>query len=150
MPAIRNSAKAIIIHEGRVLLIRNQDATGNWYICPGGGQHHGETLKQAVIREVYEETGCRVRVGQLRFVRDYIGRNHEFAARSGDQHQVEFYFTCDLLEAPADLNAGPERDQHQTGVEWIPLSDLPALRLYPRVLARTGLSPAKTYLGDVN
>ena len=41
---LRNSAKAVLVHEGRVLLTRCVDHSGDWYCCPGGGQEPGETL----------------------------------------------------------------------------------------------------------
>jgi len=147
---IRTSAKAIIVRDGCILLTRNADHEGDWYICPGGGQHHGESLEQAVMREVFEETGCRVRVGKLLCVRDYIGANHEFADSSSHQHQVEFYFECELVEVPAELKVGHERDEMQTGVEWVALDRLEKLRIYPRALAMARFEPAKTYLGDIN
>lgn len=50
----------------RVLLVRrSQDADwepGRWEL-PGGKLRHGEDLANAVMREVYEETGLRVTVG---------------------------------------------------------------------------------------
>jgi 8-oxo-dGTP diphosphatase len=44
---IRNSAKAIIIQNGKVLLTINLGKDGYFYMFPGGGQEHGETLHQA-------------------------------------------------------------------------------------------------------
>lgn len=41
---IRNSAKAVIIQEGKLLAIKKQDKEGYYYILPGGGQEHGENL----------------------------------------------------------------------------------------------------------
>ena len=59
---IRSTAKAIVLHEGRVLLNHAADAyRGDFYALPGGGQHRFETLEDAVVRECLEETGCRVR-----------------------------------------------------------------------------------------
>jgi len=37
MNHIRNSAKAIIIRDGCLLLIRNRDEEGDWFTLPGGG-----------------------------------------------------------------------------------------------------------------
>jgi 8-oxo-dGTP pyrophosphatase MutT (NUDIX family) len=47
MKPIRNSIKAIIIRDRHVLLIKNIDKDGFWYVFPGGGQDSGEdTHKQ--------------------------------------------------------------------------------------------------------
>lgn len=51
----RISAKAIIAHEGKVLLVREKD--DDWWSFPGGGVDYGETVHNALVREVGEELG---------------------------------------------------------------------------------------------
>jgi ADP-ribose pyrophosphatase YjhB (NUDIX family) len=154
MKPIRNSAKAVVIEDGRLLANRHVDAQGPWFSLPGGGQRAGEPLLDALRREVLEETGFEVEVGDLRFVREYIGRNHEFAEHDADVHQVELMFQCRLSRVRPRLEP-TDPDERQVGVEWLPLADLAERRLYPSVLAehlRDGLPPAEgpVYLGDVN
>src|SRR5262249_34782364 len=150
MSEVRISAKAIIIQDGHLLVIKNLDSSGDWYTLPGGGQEHGETLPVALNRECLEEIGSEVTVGRILFVRDYIARNHEFAAED-DSHQVEVMFECRLKSTPG-LGAKP--DSMQTGVEWLELRALSNYRLYPKALQRllSGNAPADgpLYLGDVN
>jgi 8-oxo-dGTP pyrophosphatase MutT (NUDIX family) len=55
---IRPGVAAVIFDEGRVLLQRRDD-TGRWGL-PGGGVEPGESVRQALIREVREETGLEV------------------------------------------------------------------------------------------
>lgn len=51
----RISVKAVIKNaSGQVLLVREKD--GSWEL-PGGGLEHGETIKEALRREIAEETG---------------------------------------------------------------------------------------------
>ncbi|WP_199613796.1 NUDIX domain-containing protein [Paenibacillus alkalitolerans] len=45
------------------------------YILPGGKQEFGETLEQAVCREVFEEVGISVNVDEFLFLREFIGAN---------------------------------------------------------------------------
>jgi len=60
---IRCTSKAIIVRDGRILLNRCRQLNGRiYYDLPGGGQHTYETLEDALIREVREETGYTVRV----------------------------------------------------------------------------------------
>jgi len=153
MNPIRNSAKAIIMRDGCLLLIRNRDRDGDWYILPGGGQNHGESLREALQRECQEEIGVHVQIGDLRLVREYIGRNHEFAEHDSEAHQVELMFECQI-DASYSPASGQTPDISQTGVVWIPLSELQNCRLYPKALLRilrNGM-PGLTcrYLGDVN
>jgi 8-oxo-dGTP diphosphatase len=72
--SIRNSAKAIIISSNKVLLTKNQDDDGIFYLLPGGGQEHGETIHKALIRECVEEIGEQVEIGELLHIREYIGK----------------------------------------------------------------------------
>ena len=65
---IRSAAKAIVVHQGRVLLNRSegaQQAHGPYYELPGGGQRQYETLHECLVREVLEETGYTVELGPL-------------------------------------------------------------------------------------
>ena len=85
---IRNSAKAIIMSDNKVLLTKNVDDDGYFYLFPGGGQEHGETLHETVTRECMEEIGEQVDVGDLVHIREYIGKNHEYASFDSDFHHV--------------------------------------------------------------
>jgi len=150
---VRNSAKAVIIQDGKLLTIRNTTDGQHWYLLPGGGQNHNESLIDALKRECMEEASIAVEVGDILFVRDYISKNHEFAETDNDAHQVEFMFQCSISE-DAEPQMGDGADQWQTGVQWLPLSRLSDFALYPSELKETlaaGISKNHNiYLGDVN
>ncbi|MFB9276695.1 NUDIX domain-containing protein [Cohnella cellulosilytica] len=151
MKPIRNSAKAVIVRNDRLLLTKNEDGEGYFYLFPGGGQEKGEELKDAVVRECKEEIGQEVEVEELLFVREYIGEHHQFAEWDADVHQVEFYFRCRLTDPEADMGNGAHPDEHQVGVEWVLLSRLGEIRVYPGTLAeklRIGVCEP-CYVGDV-
>jgi 8-oxo-dGTP diphosphatase len=149
----RNSCKALVQKDGRVLLTVNRDHLGDFYLLPGGGQKFGETLSEALEREVLEETGWQVRTGRLVLSRDYIGANHEFAEYEGDVHQIELMFTAEPI---AEVEYQQIQDPWQTGIEWVPLERLGELRIYPSILNRilpqilSGRYEGPIYLGDVN
>ena len=153
MKAIRVSPKAIIIRNGRLLALKMRDRQGVWYMLPGGGQRHGETVHEALKREVREEVGTEVEVGKLCFVRDYIARNHEFADEEGDAHQIELMFLCRIADG-ADIGEGAQPDKGQLGLEWLPVAGLEEHRLYPKILRPLikdiGNQSVPVYLGDVN
>lgn len=153
---IRTAARAIVISEGKLLVIRNQGREGVFYVLPGGGQDLGERLDQTVVRECKEETGLSVTAGSLLCVREYIAKNHEFAELQGDFHQVEALFFCRLNDHTQQDSTVPSvPDYLQVGVEWLPLHNLEEYRLYPQDLRQliAGLDerhPAMYgYLGDV-
>ncbi|MWC31218.1 NUDIX domain-containing protein [Paenibacillus sp. MMS18-CY102] len=150
MKKVRMATKAIIRRDDQLLLIKFEDAHGVHYGFPGGGQEHGETLHQAIIRECLEEIGQDVEPLALVYVREYIGANHEFADHESHFHQVECYFECRLLsERPFDSASVP--DTNQIGVEWVPLDQLDHILLVPQSLGRIIRSgeAGPVYVGDI-
>jgi len=62
-PALRPqlAVSAVIFRDGKVLLVRRARSPGKgFYSLPGGRVEHGESLHQALAREVDEETGLRI------------------------------------------------------------------------------------------
>jgi 8-oxo-dGTP diphosphatase len=152
----RPSAKAVVVHDGRILVTRNRtpgDHRPDWYILPGGGQHPGETLDETLVREVREETGIEVRPGRLLWVRELIAAlRPEFPFDPAD-HAIEFMFEATFV---ADHGDAHEEDQYQQSVEWIAPGRLAELRFYPAAILpglralMTGGDPGLVYFGDVD
>jgi ADP-ribose pyrophosphatase YjhB (NUDIX family) len=85
---------AVVVHEGRVVLIRRgkEPLRGRW-VVPGGTVELGEGLEAAIVREVKEETGLEVRVAELLAVFDRIERDGERLA----YHFVILDYLCEYL-----------------------------------------------------
>ncbi|HWO77419.1 MAG TPA: NUDIX domain-containing protein [Bacillus sp. (in: firmicutes)] len=152
---IRNSAKAIIIIDDKVLLTKNMDDEGYFYLFPGGGQEFGETIHQALIRECIEEIGDLVEIGELLHIREYIGKNHEHSSFDMYVHQVEYYFVCNLKNGLSSFKVPTNPDSHQVGVEWVQIKDLLEYRIYPKELRKYIIKYVQNekypvYLGDIN
>lgn len=153
MTFIRNFAKAIIIKNKSILLIKNLDDNGYFYLLPGGEQEKFETMKEAVVRECREELSIEIEVGDVRYIRDYIGKNHEFYDADFELHQIEYMFVCYLKENSKVKN-GSIPSGMQVGIEWINLDNLKEYRIYPGILKelikRDGSMVGNVYLGDTN
>lgn len=150
-PTIRVANKAIILREDQLLVTVNSGDFPTFYLCPGGGQEHGEDAHAGLRRECREEIGCDVVVGEFAFLRDYIGASHEFAHDVGF-HQREAYFFCELAEG-AEPSFDGEGDHWQSGIAWLPLAGLLREPLWPKALARWLACPEAgrpRYLGNVN
>jgi ADP-ribose pyrophosphatase YjhB (NUDIX family) len=104
--------------DGAVLLIRRGRAPGRgrWSL-PGGRVEPGEDERAAVVREVREETGLRVRPERL------LGRVR-LPGPPGVVFEVADY-TCRLESPPADARAGDDAE----AVAWVRPEDIDALAL---------------------
>lgn len=113
----------MVVHEGRLLLIRRgkEPLYGRWLV-PGGTVEWGETLEDAVAREVLEETGVRVRAGEVVAVVSHIDPPGEGASH----HFVIVDYLCHWLEGV------PRAGSDALAAEWVPLEDLPGRDLPPR------------------
>lgn len=159
----------VVIRDGRVLLARRARAPleGQWSI-PGGHVEWGETLEQAVVRELREETALDVRVLELlevveRIGDDAIGIRHvgssadralphpagTVGVRAGPLAPQFHYIIHDYLCAAVEGNAQPGGDAAE--LAWAAEDELArfhlndaALRVIRRAfqLARTRFSDA--------
>lgn len=132
LPVIRNAARALILKDHRILVLRKEYADGSErFALPGGAQDPGETLQQALIRECEEEIGTSVEIRDLVYVADYF-KPRDTQPPSA-KHLVEFLFECTVPEDYAPIN-GHHPDKHQVDVVWAELDELEGMPLYPRSL----------------
>ena len=124
----RNSAKAIVLHEGKILVNRCISRFGEYYALPGGGQRTGEMLGETVKRELLEETGYSVVPMRLSGIYERISEGR----KDGNNHKIYFIFQCKL--ASEEKRAPTETDRFQIGCEWISLRDAQRKNLFPRAI----------------
>lgn len=154
MKSVRTAARALIIDDDKVLTIKMKGPLGEYfYVLPGGGQQHGESLEEGLQRECLEEIGLQVTIGDVVYCRDYIGKNHKFHKAHKDFHQLEIVFSC-KVDKDLVKDAGHSPDNRQVGILWIPISELSEYELYP-IAMRDALCSGQfnklpCYLGDVN
>lgn len=98
-----------VIDQGRILLVQrgSDPGRGRWAV-PGGKVELGERLKEAAAREVREETGLTVEIGELIWAGEHI---------SDQRHIVLIDFLGTLVGG--DLAAGDDADR----AEWVPLDE---------------------------
>jgi 8-oxo-dGTP diphosphatase len=96
------AVSAAIFRDGRVLIVRRaRPPAHGLYTLPGGGVELGETLEEAVIREVHEETGLDVKPIALAGYRQAIARD---AAGKVERHFVILPFAARFIAGDVTLN----------------------------------------------
>ncbi|MEB3370211.1 NUDIX hydrolase [Saccharopolyspora mangrovi] len=113
--------------QGDVLMIERTD-NGLWAI-PGGAQDIGETTREAVIREVEEETGLRVEITGVTGI--YSDPRHVIAYDDGEVRQ-EFSITFEAKIVGGNVRTSSESKR----VEWVSPERIPSLNIHPSVRLR--------------
>ena len=113
---------AVVRRGSDILLIRRGrgPGRGRWSL-PGGRVDFGETLREAVAREVLEETGVEVTVGR------FLGWVERMGDRPAPYHYVILDFAADVLQP--DVSPCPGDDAAEAA--WVPLADIGKLPLVP-------------------
>ena len=112
---------AVIVRDDRVLLIRRGQAPlfGEWSL-PGGVVECGETLLEAAVREVREETGLNIDVGIMLGVYERIIQADDGRVR---YHYVLIDFLC------SQTRGDPKAGSDASDVRWFAREDLASLNL---------------------
>jgi 8-oxo-dGTP diphosphatase len=119
-----HAVSAAILHEGRFLLVRRGRAPARGlYAFPGGRVERGETLEEAVHREIAEETGALI--GNVRHIVD-LELTSETKAGT-----VEFVLSVHAADYESGvITAGDDAET----AEWYTLEEMEALPLASKVL----------------
>lgn len=111
----------------RVLLIHKTD--NDLWALPGGGHEIGESIADAVVREVKEETGYDVEV--VGITGTYTNPRHVMAYEDGEvRQQFSIAFSARLLGGEARTSDESKR------VEWLSRDDIVSLPMHPSMRMR--------------
>ncbi len=122
--AIRCASKAIIINNGAVLLNKCKHEDGCiYYDLPGGGQDVYESLEEALVREVKEETGYDVQVEKFIALAEEIYTSDELREKFPEYtHRIFHIFEAHIISDKKDVPT--ETDFEMEGSVWVPLNNL--------------------------
>ena len=116
----RPAAFSLLRNEDRLLLLKLK-ATGKYHL-PGGGVELGEPLEQALKREVLEETGLQINVGELAFFEELF---FYYDPSQTAYHGLHFY----MHATPQSTNLLIDSEVSDGSAEkprWIPIDTLHA------------------------
>ena len=131
MPEVVHVAASGIVYNDRGEILLEKRADNGWWGLPGGHIDVGESVEQAAVREIWEETGIRARVRRL--VGIYSDPQYNVIGAYSDIliHFVVLIFECEYLSG--DLRVSEE----STEIGYFPARNLPAKTLLCDVQAIT-------------
>jgi ADP-ribose pyrophosphatase YjhB (NUDIX family) len=128
----RVAVRAVILRDNRLLLVNAWKGNDRLWCAPGGGVELHQSLHDNLRREVHEETGLQIGVGEPCLV-------NEFHDPRADFHQIDLYFRCHLTGGDPD---GPWTDPE--GVvshrRWVTRAEMAQVRVKPDSLAAVAWS----------
>lgn len=114
---IRRSAYALTLDREQLLLVRLLRTGKYWF--PGGATEAGETLEEALLREVHEETGVRVAIDEAMVEVE----NYWCDDTCGQAFRaIGVFFRCHPLSYELSKEVNPDQEWEQP--EWVSLNTL--------------------------
>ncbi len=122
------AARALITHQDRVLLVYEADA--DIWVIPGGKLSPSESLLQGLRREIDEETGLEVKIGDMAAVFDILMPRDGYTA-----HKFEFVFHASPMSAPdfieRDVVDGDQAGSPVSKMRWFTAAELATVSVCP-------------------
>lgn len=134
---MRVRVTAVVVVDGRVLLLKQDTGSGRSWSLPGGKVDPGETVREALVREMREETGLDVEMGRLLYVCDHPAAE-----------MLHLTFETRVLGGRLGQIAGTDTRPIEA-VEFVPVAELPEYGFTTRFrdLVAEGFPGAGSYLG---
>lgn len=124
----RYRAAGIIVEDGCVLFAGNE--LEDYYYSIGGAVHMGETAEEAVLREVYEETGVRYEIDRLAVIHENFFNENNGMLKGFECHEICLYFLM-KPRGTQELNSNSRTFGVREEMHWLPIKKLDEYRAFP-------------------
>lgn len=134
---LRVAAYAVIERRGKILLTHWRRGYLHGWTLPGGGLDPGEDPKDAVIREILEETGLNAKIGRLLGVDSRVMVREEVPEGTAPElHTIRIVYRATVQDGPLQNEVDGSSDE----ARWVSLKDVNSLKTLS--LVQTGLRMA--------
>lgn len=132
LAGIETIARGVCISEGRLLVCRAKGAKSSY--LPGGHIEFGETGRQALVREMKEETGRDVMTGR------FMGVVENSFIQHGKPHaEINLVYEMKFSDGEGD---GVSSKEDWIEFAWHPLSDITSANILPATFDALAASPS--------
>lgn len=134
LAGIETIARGVCVVDGRILLCKAKG--GRTTYLPGGHIEFGETGREALVREMLEETGVAASAGR------FLGVVENKFLQHGKPHaEINLVYAMSVAVEPAAVHAKEDWIEF----EWVPLADLRAANLLPEAFNALADDPEATF-----
>ena len=139
---VRVRAAAIITEGQKILLVKHKKNDKEYWLLPGGGVKYGESLVEALKRELHEELNLHVDVKDIIYINDSINVEEE-------RHIVNVYFRCFITDGQIKIN----RDYRLVDYSFVEFENIRNFQIYPNIKKElieylNDLKSDRFYLGE--
>lgn len=122
---LRVAAYAVVERRGKILLTHWRRGHLHGWTLPGGGLDDGEDPRDAVVREVLEETGLEAKVGKLLGVDSRVMVREDVPEGVDPElHTIRIVYRATVKDGPLRNEIGGSSDE----ARWVALRDIKSLR----------------------
>lgn len=129
----RPAVYGVIIKDKKILLSKQWDG----YDFPGGGIDLGEETDKALMREIKEETGLDVEIGQILYCDNSF---FKLPFKGNFVHSIHMYYECHVIGGKISIEFLDEQEKkYASEAEWVSLDKIDKIKIYSSSDARTVL-----------
>lgn len=137
---ILNIRVGAIIMKGNKFLMAGNDRFDHLYSV-GGRIKFGETAEEAVVREVYEETGVKMEIDRLGFIHENFFPGDSLVKQGQIVHEISFFFYMKVPEDFEPVSDSFTEDGNPEFLKWITVDE--PQTFYPEFFRTELLNPSQ-------